>query len=117
MINAIRREVGPDFIVGLRMVADEETEKGLTREMGVRIAQAVAASGAFDFINLVKGRPDHDARMRSLIPIQGQPSAPHLDFAGDVREVTKFPIFHAAKIADVVRRSPKDGPHAEGIGQ
>ena len=28
-------------------------------------------------------------------------SAPHLDFAGEVRAATKFPVFHAARIADV----------------
>ena len=28
-------------------------------------------------------------------------SAPHLDFAGEVRAATKFPVFHAARISDV----------------
>ena len=28
-------------------------------------------------------------------------SAPHLDFAGEVRAETKFPVFHAARIGDV----------------
>jgi NADPH-dependent 2,4-dienoyl-CoA reductase/sulfur reductase-like enzyme len=28
-------------------------------------------------------------------------SAPHLDFAGEVRAETRFPVFHAARIADV----------------
>jgi NADPH-dependent 2,4-dienoyl-CoA reductase/sulfur reductase-like enzyme len=28
-------------------------------------------------------------------------SAPHLDFAGEVRAATKFPVFHAARIPDV----------------
>jgi hypothetical protein len=28
-------------------------------------------------------------------------SSPHLDFAGEVREATEFPVFHAAKIADI----------------
>jgi len=31
----------------------------------------------------------------------GARSAPHLDFAGEVKEVTKFPVFHAARIQDV----------------
>ena len=31
----------------------------------------------------------------------GMASAPHLDFAGEVRAATKFPVFHAARIADV----------------
>src|SRR5262249_26605581 len=28
-------------------------------------------------------------------------SAPHLDFAGEIRAATRFPVFHAARIADV----------------
>ena len=28
-------------------------------------------------------------------------SAPHLDFAGEVRHATRFPVFHAARISDV----------------
>jgi NADPH-dependent 2,4-dienoyl-CoA reductase/sulfur reductase-like enzyme len=31
----------------------------------------------------------------------GTPSAPSLDFAGEVRDITKFPVFHAARIQDV----------------
>ena len=92
VIDAVRAEVGPEFIVGMRMVGDQETDKGITREMGMEIAARIAASGKFDFINLIKGRVDHDARNRSLIPIQGQPSAPHLEFAGDMRAATKFPV-------------------------
>src|SRR3546814_5740821 len=29
------------------------------------------------------------------------PAAPHLDFCGAVRAETRFPVFHAARIADV----------------
>ena len=36
-----------------------------------------------------------------MIPVQGMRSAPHLDFAGEVRAATNFPTFHAAKIQDV----------------
>jgi N-methyl-L-proline demethylase len=36
-----------------------------------------------------------------VIPIRGTPAAPHLDFAGEVRSATKFPVFHAARINDV----------------
>jgi hypothetical protein len=31
----------------------------------------------------------------------GTPSAPHLDFAGEIRAATRFPVFHAARIQDV----------------
>ena len=36
-----------------------------------------------------------------MIPIHGMPSAPHLDFAGTVREATGLPVLHASKVDDV----------------
>ncbi|WP_172300361.1 NADH:flavin oxidoreductase [Pseudoruegeria sp. HB172150] len=101
VIDAVRAAVGPDFIVGLRMVADEQFDKGLSREEGMEIARRVAASGKFDFINLIRGRVATDGELTRVIPVQGMASAPHLDFAGEVRAETKFPVFHAAKISDV----------------
>jgi NADPH-dependent 2,4-dienoyl-CoA reductase/sulfur reductase-like enzyme len=36
-----------------------------------------------------------------MIPVQGMKNAPHLDFAGRVKQATGMPTFHAAKIPDV----------------
>ncbi len=101
VLEAIRRQVGPDFIVGIRMVADEDWEKGLSREEGVEIARRLVAAGNVDFLNIIRGHIDHDAALNEVIPIQGMRASPHLDFAGEVRAATKFPVFHAARIADV----------------
>ena len=101
VLAAIRATVGRDFIVGLRMVADEDFAGGLTREEGVEIARRLAASGQVDFLNIIRGHIETDAALSRVIPIQGMRSAPHLDFAGEVRAATKFPVFHAARIADV----------------
>ncbi len=101
VIDAVRAAVGPDFIVGIRMVADEDADKGITRNEGVEIARRLAAPGKFDFLNIIRGSIETDAALTRVIPITGMRSAPHLDFAGDVRAETKFPVFHAARISDV----------------
>jgi 2,4-dienoyl-CoA reductase-like NADH-dependent reductase (Old Yellow Enzyme family) len=101
VLAAIRERVGPDFIVGIRMVADEDLEKGLSRAEGVEIARRLVADGKIDFLNLIRGHIDTDAGLARVIPIHGMPSAPHLDFAGEVRAETRFPVFHAARISDV----------------
>jgi len=101
VLDAVRKAVGPDFIVGIRMVADEQWDIGLSKEEGVGIAKRLAASGKVDFLNIIRGHIDHDAHLTNVIPIQGMAASPHLDFAGDVRAATKFPVFHAARIADV----------------
>jgi 2,4-dienoyl-CoA reductase-like NADH-dependent reductase (Old Yellow Enzyme family) len=101
VLRAIRRSVGPGFLVGVRMVCDEDWEKGLSKEEGLAIARWVAESGLIDFINVIRGHIDTDEALSHVIPGMGTRSAPHLDFAGEVRSTTKFPVFHAARIQDV----------------
>lgn len=101
VFRAIRERVGPDFLVGARLVCDEQWDKGLSRAEGIAIAQRLVATGDVDFLNVIRGHIDSDAALLHVIPVQGMASAPHLDFAGEVKQATKFPVFHAARIADV----------------
>ncbi|MBL6428312.1 MAG: NADH:flavin oxidoreductase [Maritimibacter sp.] len=100
-LKAIRDRVGSEFIVGVRYTGDENLPGGLTREDGLEISKRLKDSGMVDFLNVVKGHIDTDAGLTDVIPVQGMRSAPHLDFAGDIRAATQFPTFHAAKIQDV----------------
>lgn len=101
VLDAVRRAVGDEFVVGIRMVADEDVATGLTKEQGIEIAKRLTASGKVDFLNIIRGTIETDAALTKVIPVTGMRSSPHLDFAGEVRAATKFPTFHAARIADV----------------
>ncbi|MGJ3259116.1 MAG: FAD-dependent oxidoreductase [Rhodospirillales bacterium] len=101
VIDAVRDRVGPDFIVGIRMVADEDWDAGISKQEGIEIAERIVATGKIDFLNLIRGHIDSDAALSKVIPVGGMVSAPHLDFCGEVRDATKFPVFHAARISDV----------------
>lgn len=101
LLAAIRKRVGPEFILGVRNVADEVLKGGLEKAEGLEISRRLAASGLVDFLNIVRGHIDTDAGLTDVIPIQGMPSAPHLDFTGEVRAATRIPTFHAARIQDV----------------
>ncbi len=101
VIDAIRRDVGEDYILGLRLVVDEDWDKGLSKEEGLEIARRLVASGQIDFLNVIRGHIDSDESLSHVIPNMGARSSPHLDFAGEVRTATKFPVFHAARINDV----------------
>src|SRR5712692_142 len=101
VVVAIRARVGADFIIGLRMVCDEDWAKGLSRADGIAIAQRFASSGAVDFINVIRGHIDTDEALSHVIPGMGAKLAPHLDFAGEVRAATGIPVFHAARIQDL----------------
>ncbi len=100
-LKAIRERVGPEFIVGIRYTADEVIPGGLTRDDGLEISRRLKDSGMVDFLNVIRGHIETDAALTDVIPVQGMRSAPHLDFAGEVRAATSFPTFHAAKIQDV----------------
>jgi 2,4-dienoyl-CoA reductase-like NADH-dependent reductase (Old Yellow Enzyme family) len=101
VMRAMRAAVGPDFLLGVRMVADEDWEIGLSRDDGIAIAQRFKASGLVDFLNIIRGHMETDTALTDVIPIAGMRSAPHLDFAGEVRAAADIPVFHAARINDV----------------
>ncbi|HJS91548.1 MAG TPA: NADH:flavin oxidoreductase [Steroidobacteraceae bacterium] len=101
VLAAIRKRVGCDFIVGVRFSADELLPGGITGEEGLEIARRLKASGTVDFLNIIRGHIDTDAGLTDVIPIQGMPSAPHLDFAGEIRAAIGLPTFHAGRIQDI----------------
>lgn len=101
ILDAIRARVGSEFIVGIRYTADEAQAGGISAEEGIAISKLLRDTGQVDFLNVIRGRIHTDPAMTDVIPIQGMPSAPHLDFAGAVRAATGMPVFHASKIQDV----------------
>ena len=101
VLQKIRDRVGPDYVVGVRSVADEAWDIGLSKSEGIEIARRLAASGLVDFINVIRGHIDSDEGMSHVIPPMGVKLGPHLDFAGEVRAATRAPVFHAARIQDL----------------
>jgi len=101
VIDSVRSRVGSDFIVGMRMVADEDWKIGLSKKEGFEIVKKINSTGKIDFLNIIKGHIDTDPALTKVIPIQGMPTAPHLDFAGEVKKMVNIPIFHASKINDI----------------
>ncbi|MEL4375922.1 NADH:flavin oxidoreductase [Brucella cytisi] len=101
VFRAIRKRVGDDFILGVRYTADETLPGGTDKAEGMEISRCLRDSGLIDYLNIIRGHIDTDAGLTDVIPIQGMASAPHLDFAGEIRAATDFPTFHAAKIQDV----------------
>lgn len=101
VLTEIRKRVGSEFIIGVRYTGDEMLESGLNKADGMAISQRLKDCGMVDFLNVIRGHIDTDAGLTDVIPIQGMPGSPHLDFAGEIRAATDFPVFHAAKIPDV----------------
>ena len=112
VLRACRDRVGPGFLMGVRYTADETAPGGLTEAEGIALGHMFRASGLVDFVNVIRGQIHTDAALTHVIPLQGMPAAPHLDFAGRIRAEVGLPTFHAARIPDLATAR-----HAIATGQ
>ena len=101
VLEEVRRCVGDDFIVGVRMSFDENLDAGIQFDEGLRIGEILANTGMIDFISVIRGHVDSNAGLSDVIPNMGTPSAPYLSFCGEVKKNFDLPIMHAARINDV----------------
>ncbi|MFZ1427157.1 MAG: N-methylproline demethylase, partial [Geminicoccaceae bacterium] len=101
MFEEIRRQVGPDYIVGIRMSADEMLEGGMSADESLEIAVRHARSGLIDFINVIGADATTDLGISRLIPTMGQRTGPYLGHARAIRAATGLPVFHATRITDL----------------
>ena len=117
LIEAVRREVGDDFIVGLRMSGDEMLEGGLGPEECVAIARACAARARIDFISVVGAQASDYGSSARIWPTMWLPSAPYLHLASTVRAKVDVPVFHATRVTDAATAAHAVGEgHVDMIG-
>ncbi|MER8162216.1 NADH:flavin oxidoreductase [Streptomyces sp. NPDC094472] len=100
VIRAIRSVVGPEFIVGIRMMMDEDRPGGLVLDEALTAVRAYIEDG-IDFLSTIRGSIESDATLAKAIPSMGTPSAPFLDFTAEIKRRIDVPVMHAARIADV----------------
>lgn len=101
VLAEMREQVGKDYIIGIRMVVDEDAKNGITKGDGLEIARRLADSGLVDFINVIKGHIDTDEALSHVIPSMGTPAGPHLNLAKSVKDIVKLPVFQAARVAEL----------------
>lgn len=101
VFEAIRAEVGDDYIVGMRMSGDELIDDGLSHEDCIAIARTYAERGLIDFVNVLGGQArDHLAHAISL-PNMSFPVAPFLHLASGIKREAGIPVFHAQRVTDL----------------
>ena len=110
VLRAVRSAVGPDFVVGIRMSMDEDDPAGLGRAEALQALRRYVDDGV-DFLSVIKGTIVSDATLARVIPSMGTPSAPFLDFAGEIKRAAGIPVMHASRISDVAtaRHAIRDG--------
>ena len=98
----IRRRVGDDFIIGMRLPIDETPAGGLQFDDCVAIANLFQDAGLIDYFNANYGRIDTELSLvTDCMPGMASPIAPWLQAAGAFKREVNLPVFHAARITDL----------------
>jgi len=103
--EAVRYEVGPDFVVGIRLSGEEFVDGGLGVPDVTAIAKKVDESGLFDYINTSVG-----IATRALFMVEGTMAMPpgySVYMTSAMRRVVNIPVISVGRI--------KDPTHAEKI--
>lgn len=100
--EAIRKAVGGDMPVGIRLAVSEGVADGVTLDDGIAFAQLFEREGTVDFVNCIYGLMDSDlALSQDNMPGMFQKSAPYLDSVAALRNAVRLPLIHAGGIRDV----------------
>jgi 2,4-dienoyl-CoA reductase-like NADH-dependent reductase (Old Yellow Enzyme family) len=102
VLEAIRRVVGDDFIVGARVDTDSKRADGLRPEESLEALQLMEKQGCVDYFNLNVGRFDNDWELGWFaVPAMFQKLAPWLQIVAAFRRELKRPVIHATRIIDL----------------
>lgn len=117
LLEAVRGRVGTDFIVGIRLTANEGFEGGITEDQSLEIARAIDGAGLIDFITVNVGQSWTERGLARAIPGMGTPAAGHLMAASRIRKAVGVPVFHAGRITDLATADAavRDG-HVDMVG-
>ncbi len=100
VLKAVREEVGPDFVVGMRICGDEFHPDGLNHEDMKQIAKYYNDTGLVDFFGVVGSGCDTHNTLANVIPNMSYPPEPFLHLAAGIKEMVDVPVIHAQNIKD-----------------
>lgn len=101
IVEAVRAEVGRDFVLGIRIPGDEFIDGGLTLEHSLQTVRILNRDGLLDYFNTSLGTATH-----TLFMVEGSMHLPpgyQLYTAAALREVTDLPVVGVGRIKDPVQ--------------
>ena len=103
VLGEVRRQVGPDFVVGARISGDEFTRGGLVADDMAEIARRLAASGLVGFLSIIGGAAHTYWLQAAAVPNMSFPRAVYVHLAAAIkRAVPRMPVFHAGRIVEPI---------------
>ncbi len=100
VLDEVRRQVGEDYIAGVRVTGDELLEGGLSHEDVMEIVSILVRSGKVDFINTMFSSVQDYRSLPLNIPGMAFPVAPYLHLASAIKATIDIPVFYAGRIPD-----------------
>ncbi len=117
VLEAVRRAVGHNYTVGIRLSGDELIPGGIALSETCEVARRLEASGLVDFLDISGGT---DADLMSLaehIPPMYIPPGNLVHLAAAVKEVTRLPVFCVGGIRDpLMAEQIVASGHADMVG-
>ncbi|MEW6184700.1 MAG: FAD-dependent oxidoreductase [Thermodesulfobacteriota bacterium] len=93
VISAVRKTLGKDFTLGIRITGDELIPGGLTLSDMKRITPQLVEAGDLDYVNVSLGGGN-------VIAPMGTPHGAFVYLAEGIKEVVKVPVFCIGRIVD-----------------
>jgi len=100
IIDAIRREVGRDYVVGIRLNVDDFVDGGIDLEEGRAIAKALADDGKLDYMS-ISGSTYISAPL--VIDPMYFPLGSTVYLAAAIKEVVDIPVIARGRIIDPIQ--------------
>src|SRR2546430_3281425 len=117
VLSEIRRRVGRDFVVGVRISGDELTRGGLTAADMAEIARRLAVSGLIDFLSIIGGGAHTYELQAAAVPNMSYATGVFVPLATAIKRAAPgMPIFHASRIVDPAHADPTGAARALGVG-
>jgi len=91
----IRRVVGDDLVVGIRLNGSDLVEGGLESDDCVAVARHVTANADLDYVHVSAGRSSHN---QAIVPPMDVPQGVYADLAAAVRNAVYVPVIAVGRI-------------------
>lgn len=100
VLEAVRKRVGDDFIVGIRMTGDDFVEGGLPSELCCEIAGRLDELGLIDYFNIIGGSAETYIGEAICVPGMAFPLGTYRSLSAAIRDNVKAPVIATGRIND-----------------
>ena len=101
LLEAVRKRVGDEFIVGIRTEMKSGTDDGSDEDECLQALKMIDQAGLADYVTLNFGRIDSDYLLSRHLPAMWAPLAPWVALAGVFKQEINLPVLHACRVSDL----------------